>query len=121
MLLFNFFKKSNRLIDLSNDKVEKLIKLADDLGDTLIEAGFGFYVPHLSQIRLAAERHDTETFKRQVISRELFDGAGAMWEIWIQDNQLRAKFEKRFCDFVDLLKEMGIRNGRINQVRKSFR
>jgi len=42
-------------------------------------------------------------------------------EIWIEDNQLRRTFNEQFCEYVDLLKKMGIRNGRIDQVRKSFR
>jgi len=120
MGLFNIFKKPERPLDFSDDYVKRLATFTDTLGDTLVKAGYGFYVDHLSQIRLAAERHDDEEFKKYVISRELFGGSGAMWEIWIEDKDLRIKFENLFCQFVDLLKEMGIRNGRVNQIRKDF-
>lgn len=120
MGLLNFLKKTERPIDFSNDNIERLTKFADELGDTLIKTGFGLYVDILSQIKLEALRHNEEEFKKLVISRELFGGAGALWEIWIEEEHLRIKFEKQFCDFVDLLKLMGIRNGRVNQVRKNF-
>ena len=118
--LLNFFKNTERPIDFSNENIERLTKFADELGDTLIKTGFDLYVDFLSQIRLAAERHNEEEFKKLVLRRELFGGAGALWEIWIEEENLRIKFEKQFCDFVDLLKLMGIRNGRVNQARKSF-
>jgi hypothetical protein len=120
MGLFNIFKKPERPLDFSDDNVKQLATFTDTLGDTLIKAGYGFYVDHLSQIKLAAERHDEQGFKQYVVSRELFGGAGAMWEIWIEDKELRIKFESLFCQFVDLLKKIGISNGRINQIRKDF-
>jgi len=107
-------------IDFSDDNVKTLSKLTDVLGDTLIKAGFGIYVDILSQIRLAAERRDQNIFVKQVTSRELFGGSGAIWELLISEKDLQSTFEKQFCEFVDQLKKMGIENARINQVRKSF-
>jgi hypothetical protein len=113
-------KKPERPVDFSDDNVIQLATLIDTLGDTLVKAGYGFYVDHLSQIKLAAERHDEREFEKHAISRELFGGAGAMWEIWIEDKLLRVKFGDQFCQFVDLLKKMGVSNGRVNQIRKDF-
>jgi hypothetical protein len=121
MGLLSFFKTREQRIDFSDENVEKLSKSTDELGDTLIKAGFGSMVDHLTQIRLAAARHDTTAFKKLVISPELFEGSGAMWEIWINDKQLQADFNEQFCAFIDLLKSMGIKNGRINQVRKGIK
>lgn len=127
MRIIDFFikeRKDNSLdsnIDFSDDNVERLTKLLDELGDTLIKTHYGNYVDYLSQIRLTAENRDTETFKELIISRELFGGAGALWEIWIEDKKSRKLFNKLFCEFMDILKEMGIRNARINQLRKDFK
>lgn len=121
MGLFDFFKRQEKLIDFSDENAAALTKLSDQLGDTLIKSGFGFGVDHLSQIRLAADRHDNEEFKKLVISKELFGGSGAIWEIWIEDKQLQNQFNRQFCDYIDLLKTMGIRNGRVNQVRSYFK
>jgi len=112
--------KSEKRIDFSNANVEAFSELSDKLGDTLIKAGFGSYIDNLSQIRLAAGKHDEETFKKLVVSRELFGSSGALWEIWIDDKQYKAQFNKLFADYIDLLKQMGIRNKRMNQVRSFF-
>jgi len=112
--------KSEKTMDFSKENVEALKKLSDQLGDTLIKAGYGSRVDYLSQIRLAADKHDNEMFQKLVISRELFGGSGALWEIWIEDKRLRTDFNKQFCDYVDLLKKMGIINERVNQVRNNF-
>lgn len=122
MGLFNFFKRGGEPeIDFSDHKVQILSNLTDQLGDTLIKSGFGCYVDHLSAIRLSADKGDKEEFKKLVVSPELFGGAGALWEVWIEDNELRQKFKQQFCRLVDHLKEMGIRNGRVDQVRRGFR
>ena len=121
MGLFDLFKRPEKTIDFSDENVAALTKLSDQLGDTLIKSGFGFGADHLSQITLAADRHDNEEFKKLVISRELFGGSGAIWEIWIEDKQLQNQFNRQFCDYIDLLKKMGIRNGRVNQVRSYFK
>lgn len=120
MGLLDFITRRKKTIDFSEVNVQVLTKLSDEMGDTLIKAGFGFWVDYLSQIRLAADKRNEEEFKKLIISNELFGGAGAIWEVWIEDRQLRAKFNKQFCDYIDLLKSMGIENGRVNQIRSSF-
>jgi hypothetical protein len=120
MGLFDFFKKLEKPIDFSDDNIKALTKLSDQLGDILIKSGYGYGVDYLSQIRLSADKHENERFKTLVISRELFGGSGAIWEIWIEDTELRKQFNIIFCDYIDLLKKMGVKNGRINQVRNYF-
>ena len=104
----------------SEENVTELSNIMDALGDILIQTGFGNYVDHLSQIRLAAKRHDDENFYNYVVNRGSFGGSGAIWEIWIENKDQRKEFEKRLCYFIDHLKKMGINNARIDQVRDSF-
>jgi len=107
-------------INFSDYNVALLSTLTDNLGDLLIHCHFGVYVDHLSQIRLSAEKKEEDIFKTHVISATLFGSSGALWEIWIEDDQKRKEFEKRFCDFVDHLIKMGIKNPRIKQIREDF-
>ena len=116
----NSVLKMHLSIDFSDDNVNALSRLTVALGDTLIKAGFGMHVDTLTQIRLAAERREQDIFVKQVTSRELFGGSGAIWELWISDPDLQLTFERQFCEFVDHLKKMGIDNSRINQVRQDF-
>lgn len=116
MGIIDFFRKKKIPIDFSDENVAELTKKSDSLGQTLIDNGMGFYVDYLSQIRLAADNKNEEEFKKLVISRELFGGAGAIWEIQIVNQTEHNKFKKQFSGYVELLSRMGIRNGRMKQI-----
>jgi len=118
--MFDFLKKKIP-IDFSELNLSELNLKSDLLGQTLIENGHGFYVDHLSQIRLVAENKNESKFKKLVISRELFGGTGALWEINIENPTEYQKFNKQFSEYIDLIIQMGIKNGRVKQVRKTMR
>jgi hypothetical protein len=120
MGIFDFLKKKKISIDFSDENVTELTLKSDLLEQTLIENGKGFYVDHLSQIRLAADNKNESEFRKLVISRELFGGAGALWEIYIENPTEYKKFNKQFSEYVDLLTRMGIRNRRVKQISKTM-
>jgi hypothetical protein len=117
MGLFDFLTKK-KPIDFSELNVSELTLKSDLLGQTLIDNGLGFYVDYLSEIRLAAENKNESEFRKLVISRELFGGAGALWEIHIENQTEYRKFNSQFCDYLDLISEMGIKHRALRQTRK---
>ena len=120
MGLFDFLKKKKKPIDFSDKNVSELTLKSNLLGQILIDNGLGFYVDHLSQIRIAADNKNESEFKKLVISRELFGGAGALWEIHIENPIEYKKFNKHFTEYIDLLTRMGIKNGRVKQIRNTM-
>jgi len=118
--MINLFKKRKQLehLDFSEENIEKFIIISDLIGDTLIKSGYGYLVDYLSQIRLRAEERDSNGFKKLVISNELFGGAGSLCDIWIEEKELRQKFEKEFADYLDLLMVIGLDDIRIRRERK---
>lgn len=120
MGIFDFLTKKKTQIDFSNENVSELIQKSDLLGQTLIDNGLGFYVDHLSQIRIAADNKNEVEFKKLVTSRELFGGTGALWEIHIESSDEYKRFNKQFIKYIDLLIRMGIKNGRVKQIWKTL-
>jgi hypothetical protein len=118
MGIFDFLKKKKIPIDFSDKNVSKLSLKSDLLGQTLIDNGLGFYVDYLSEIRLAAENKNESEFKKLVISRELFGGSGALWEIHIENQTEYRKFNTQFCDYLDLISKMGIKHRALKQTQK---
>ena len=118
MGIFDFLKKKKVPIDFSAKNVSELTIKTDLLGQTLINNGLGFYVDHLSQIRLSADKKNELEFRRLVVSRELFGGAGALWEIHIGNTIEYRKFNEQFCDYLDLLYQMGIKDRALKETRK---
>ena len=108
-------------IYFSDKNLLELTQKSDLLGQTLIDNGLGNYVDHLSQIRLAADNKNESEFKELVLSRELFGGAGALWEIYIENPTEYKKFSTEFSEYITLLTRMGISNGRVEQIRKTMR
>lgn len=121
MGIFDFLKKKKIPIDFSDKNLLELTQKSDLLGQTLIDNGLGNYVDHLSQIRLAADNKNESEFKELVLSRELFGGAGALWEIYIENPTEYKKFNTQFSEYINLLTRMGISNGRVEQIRKTMR
>jgi hypothetical protein len=118
MGIFDFWKKKKIPIDFSEQNISELTQKSDLLGQTLINNGLGFYVDYLSKIRLAADNKNESEFKELVISRELFGGAGALWEIHIENQTEYKKFNKQFCEYLDLISRMGIKHRALKQTRK---
>ena len=97
MGIFDFLtKKEFAYCFFMEQNVSELTRKSDLLGQTLIDNGLGFYVDYLSQIRLAADNKNESEFKKLIISRELFGGAEALWEIHIENQIEYKKFKKQF-------------------------
>ena len=118
MGIFSFRKDKNKVIDFSDENIAELKIKSDLLGKILIENGKGVYLEHLSRILNEAENKNEAVFRRLVISRELFGGSGALWEIYIEDFTEYHKFNKQFSEYIGLLTHMGIKNGRVKQIQK---
>jgi hypothetical protein len=116
MGIFNFWRKNP--IDFADENIAVLNKRTDSLCQTLIDNGYGFYVDYLIKIRISAENKNEEKFRELVISRELFGGSGALWEINIDDSTEYEKFKGQFTEYIDLITFMGIKNGRVKQIQK---
>jgi hypothetical protein len=117
MQLLGFIHKP---LDFSEEKLDKLYCSIDSLRQTLISAGFNCYAEQLLNIKQASERKDTQSFREQLNCRVLFGGFGAMWEIWISDKILMSRFEKQFREFLDNLEGIGVRNNKIEQIKRVF-
>ena len=74
----------------------------------------------LSQRLLLANQKNEMNFKKLVISRELFGGAGALWEFQIENPTGYKRCNNQFLEYIDLLIRMAIRNGSVKQLQKTI-
>lgn len=107
-------------INFLEEDVRKLSNLIEELNNILINTGFGTFIDTLNQIRLAAENKDETNFVKNIINNTLFGGAGALWEIYIENVKIRKEFVEKFCVLIDHFKKMGIEDNRIDQVRQTL-
>lgn len=111
---------TNNEIDFSEDKTNLLINVTEKLNDILTKANFFVYTSLLENIKNAAISKNEDEFIELVGNNALFGGAGALWEIYIENEYKRIEFNRLFCSYIDNLKLMGINNNRINQIRQTL-
>jgi len=121
MGIFNFWKKEEKQIDFSDKNITRLINLSNLICEILINNEMVFRTDYLYLINLSAEKKDETEFKNLITSRNLFGGSGALWEIYIENKEEYNRFNKLFCDYIDVITQMGIKNKRIMQIRKTMR
>lgn len=88
--------------------------------EVLTQSGNSNRTYYLEDILESLKDYDSNKFKDLVISNELFGGAGAYWEIWINDKKLNLKYQKIFIQLIDALEKVGIFNPRIQQVKEGL-
>ena len=121
IMAFNLFRP-NQTLDFSDSNFEQLSKSISNLQETLATAHFfDPYVPYLDQVLNTARIKDSETFKKLVVSNELFGGSGALWEIYINDSSLDKRFKTYFTAFIESIEKIGINNKRIRQVKSGMK
>ncbi|PKP18637.1 MAG: hypothetical protein CVU07_01535 [Bacteroidetes bacterium HGW-Bacteroidetes-23] len=107
-------------INFSDENISEFRQKSNTLEEILLKNGLGLYVDYLSKIRIAAENKNELEFKEIVISRELFGGSGALWEIHIENPIEYQNFNKHFSEYVKFFIQMGIRNGRVKQIQETI-
>ena len=120
MGIFNFWKKEEIQINFSEKNITRLMNLSDLICEILIKNQMVFYADYLFLINLSAKKKDEAEFKNLIISRNLFGGSGALWEIYIENKDEYNRFNKLFCEYIDVITQMGIKNKRIMQIRKTM-
>lgn len=107
-------------IDFSELNIKLLDDLTEKLKTILVQNSFWIYTDLLEKIKIAAQSKNEDDFITFLTDNALFGGSGALWEIYIDDKNERLGFNKIFCQYIDHIKSMGIKNERIAQVRKTL-
>lgn len=108
--------KRHKTFDFSDENIESLSESIVELKNILSKVGTSIGSQELNNVLASAMKKDSESFKKNTLTNELFGGAGALWELYCGDDNLQDEFDKGFKKFCLELKKIGINNGRVNQV-----
>ncbi|MET1259882.1 hypothetical protein ABV409_11080 [Flagellimonas sp. DF-77] len=111
----SIFKKHKNL-DFSDENIESLSESVVDLKNILSKIGTNIGSHELNNVLASAMKKDSKSFKKSILTNELFGGAGALWELYCGDDNLQNEFDKRLKNFCLELKKIGISNARVNQI-----
>jgi len=63
---------------------------------------------------------DNSKFKLMSQTVDIWGGSGAVWEVWIPDNNKEKEFQKLMISFAKLLLKNGIKNHGITSIKSLF-
>jgi hypothetical protein len=112
MNIFNRHKSLN----FSDENIESLSKTITELKNILSKVGTSIGSQELNNVLSSAMKKDSESFRKNTSTNELFGGAGALWELYCGNDSLQTEFENGFKNFCIELKKIGIENSRVNQI-----
>lgn len=117
---FSFF---NSELDFNESKIQSALTALKGVKNILEHCtydgvdNFKDRIPYLEQIETAIISQNGDLLKKLVINAELIGGSGALWEINIHEEDYKQEFDRQFFNFLDSLIKIGIKNGRLKQVR----
>lgn len=116
--MFLFGKKTK--YDFSDEKISNLTESIIDLKDISGRIGTSIGFLELNNILSAAMKKDPKAFRKATQNNELFGGMGALWETYSRNPDLQSEFDLKMKRFCIILKSIGLRNNRVNQIAKSL-
>ena len=111
----NIFTR-NKELNFSEENIESLTKSVTELKDVLTKIGTSLGQQTLTNVLASAMKKDSKIFKENVLTNELFGGAGALWELYCGNDNLQSEFQNKFNEFCQDLIRIGIKNRRIKQI-----
>lgn len=101
----------------SPERIRKIERIIDELLIILNKNGFYAYDKILLNLKECIKSMTVQELISIFNTNALFGGAGALWEIYIEDTDDRIIFIKLFTDLITQFKDGGIQNKRIDEVK----
>jgi hypothetical protein len=115
--IFNSTPKEN--INLILDARERYLKVLNALKGNLNVSGNdsqAIFVKKLTKIL----HEDISQFIKLINGVDMWGGAGAVWEVYIQDQNLAKEFGQNMIELINLMQSTNIINGKIQSLKEFF-
>jgi hypothetical protein len=105
--MFSLFKKPLK----ENIKKEKFLPILNNIIELLYENSNVGQAEWVEKIKSSLLKNDNDSFKKKLISVDMWGGPGAVWEVgFIDNNEKEKKFILELIKLLDLIKESGIKS-----------
>lgn len=112
-------KKSASILPNEKDLFKKKLSQISDL---LSAGGHPYQSELILEIsKLLEDDSGNELFIQRLNSVDIWGGAGAVWEVYFEDESLTSDFENAIIDLIDLMEETNVLGRGIKRIRKIFR
>jgi len=109
------FKKKKEVLEI---KLELISTLAN-LKILLEKGGLHYYFSDvISSIILDLENNNIKSFEKKIRSIDMWGGAGALWEVHMENRKIMKEFELEIVKLIDLMDQIGWKSWRMGGIKK---
>jgi len=112
-------KTSNNFDSILVDK-ETIGLTLKEIVKILREYSHSGQADYMDRLLETLENDDYSNFKELSKKVDIWGGSGAVWEVWIPDNDKEIEFQKLIISFAKLLLKNGITNHGITSIKSLF-
>lgn len=115
--MFNLFKKVS--LELSDKDEQNYLLILNEIFQKLTNTNPAQAQVIKKLITLILRKNLTQ-FEKLMNSVEMWGGSGAVWEVFIEDENESRQFEKNMILLINLMEKTNISDRRIRHIRKIF-
>ena len=120
--MFDFFKRQNKYnLDITESDSDKYLIILSDIAHILVKSELNEQVKIINNLSDLLKQKEYSRFKQSINSIEMWGGAGAVWEVYIEDKDLARMFEKQMINLIDLMEKTKILGRGIKPIKKYLR
>jgi len=117
--MFNLFKKKEVIPVLA--VYEEYVSILNSINQYLVMSDNMAQSKFIERLlNLLKEKHVDE-FIKLINGIDMWGGAGAVWEVYIENKEEQKKFEKQMLSLIELMKKTDIMGSGIKSIEKIFR
>ncbi len=126
----NFFRRLFKLSEkqISDNSVFELIESAKpkylntlkNIETILRQSELSGQANFVENVILKLASNDYEIFRAQMNSVEMWGGSGAVWEVYIENNEMQRKFQMAIIELINLMEQTKILGRGIRPLRNLF-
>lgn len=117
--MFSFKKSKN--IEFTEPTRENFLIILTKIEKILTNADLSAQAQVASTLINSLNQRNSEEFVRLLNGIDMWGGSGAVWEVYIKDNNEAKKFEEKIIELIDLMEQANVLGKGIKPIRKLFK
>jgi len=108
-------------LELTNADISEYIEILNEIIVSLKQSENNDHAKIVHEILEKLAQNQIDEFISKLNSVEMWGGSGAVWEVFIEDNKLQARFENAIIRLINLMERTQILGGGIKPIRRIFK
>ncbi|KAF0127917.1 MAG: Uncharacterized protein FD155_3491 [Bacteroidetes bacterium] len=118
--MFSFKKNKSESFELVSQNCDDFSSVLTTLFELLKKNGHNSQADFIKELILLINQENFNSFIQSLNGVNMWGGAGAVWEVYIEDKESSKEFEKSVIKLINIMEETKILGKGIKPIRKLF-